>query len=94
MYVWVYTRPIVTGPCARCEMLTVTFLVSFNLAHSDITIDISTQKSLLQDVELCTAYNVLLHLLSFIQRLFIYTSLSNVPCLFCLAYSVHTCVCV
>ena len=29
------------------------FLVSINLAHSDVTIDIPTQKSLLQDVKLC-----------------------------------------
>ena len=33
-------------------MLTVTFLVSIDLAHSNITIDVSTQKSLLQDVKL------------------------------------------
>ena len=45
-----FARPIMTGPHARCEMSTVTFLVSINLAHSDITIDVSTQKSLLEDV--------------------------------------------
>ena len=51
-----YTKLIVTGPHARRKMLTVTctFLVSIYLAHSDITIDVSTQKSLLQDVKLCT----------------------------------------
>ena len=48
------TSSIVTGPHALHEMLTVTFLVSINLAHSDITIDVLTQKSLLQDVKLCT----------------------------------------
>ena len=49
-----YTKSIVTGPHAHNKMLTVTFLVSIYLAHSDITIDISTQNSLLQDVKMCT----------------------------------------
>ena len=47
-------RPLVNGPSARQEKLTVTFLVSINLAHCDITIDNWTQKSLIQDVKLCT----------------------------------------
>ena len=41
------TKSLMTGPHARRKMLTITFLVSINLAHNNITIDVSTQKSLL-----------------------------------------------
>ena len=50
-----------TGPHVRCDMLTVTFLASINLAHYDITIDVSTQKSLLQGVKLCANSSYKIH---------------------------------
>ena len=50
-----YTRSIVTGPNARCVMLTGFYFFIFcqSILHTDITIDVSTQKTLHQDVKLC-----------------------------------------
>ena len=48
-----------TVPHACCEMLTVTFIVSVNVAHSDVAIDVSTQKSALQDIKLGTNLYIL-----------------------------------